>query len=368
MKQFKALMFEGGTSEPYIGDAVVREPKGTEVLVRLLAAGICHSDLHVLHGDNPATERIVLGHEGAGIVEAIGPDVTAVGLGDQVVMSWWAPCGICANCKNAREWLCQDTKALQNTLPDGTSPLVGADGESLKPFLGVGAYAEYTLVPQAAVVKVPHSVPSSVAALIGCSVTTGIGAVLNTAEFRAGQTAVVVGCGGVGQSVIMGLKLAGAAEIIAVDLSEDRLDQARLVGATHVVNPGAVDSVEAVLARVPNGVDFAFDAIGRPQTIPTLLPMVRSGGAGVVVGLPPREEEIGIKVWEMVVTGKRLLGCYYGSSRPQVDFPKMIDLYLAGMLDIESLIGEEVPLEQAAAGVKGLERAIGKRKIVRFGI
>lgn len=215
MKQFKALMFEGGSSEPYVGEAIVREPKGSEVLVRILAAGICHSDLHVLHGDNPATERIVLGHEGAGIVEAIGADVTSVGVGDQVVMSWWAPCGLCANCRNAKEWLCQDTKALQNTLPDGTSPLEGADGASLKPFLGVGAYAEYALVPQAAVVKIPHSVPSGVAALIGCSVTTGIGAVLNTAKVQPGQTAVVIGCGGVGQSVIMGLKLAGAVEVVA---------------------------------------------------------------------------------------------------------------------------------------------------------
>lgn len=365
MKTFKALMFDG-VNEPYVGDAVIRAPKGEELLIKITAAGICHSDLHVLNGDNPISERVVLGHEGAGFVEAVGDSVKGIEIGDQVVISWWAPCGVCENCRNAKEWLCQDTKALQNTLPDGTSPLEGADGESLKPFLGVGAYAEYTLVPQAAVVKVPHSVSPNVASLIGCSVTTGIGAVLNTAQVKPGQSGVVIGCGGVGQSVIMGLKLAGATEIIAIDLSEDRLEQARRLGATSTINPTENDSVDAVLAHTVSGVDVAFDAIGRPQTVQTLLPMVKAGGKAVVVGLPPRDEEIGLHIWEMVVGGKQLLGCYYGSSRPQVDFKKMVDLYLAGTLDIDQIIGEEIELQDAADAVRGLDKAVGQRKIVRF--
>jgi S-(hydroxymethyl)glutathione dehydrogenase/alcohol dehydrogenase len=365
LKTIKALMFDGST-EPQVGDAVIREPKGTEVLVKLEAAGVCHSDLHVLNGDNPATERVVLGHEGAGIVEEIGDSVTTVSVGDRVVISWWAPCGVCENCRNAKEWLCQNTKALNNTLPDGSSPLEGADGKSLKPFLGVGAFAEYTLVPQAAVVKVPKEVSPQVASLIGCSVTTGIGAVLNTAQVRPGQTAAVTGCGGVGQSAIMGLKLSGATEIIAIDLSEDRLEQARRLGATQTINPNDEDPVEGVARRVNGGVDVAFDAIGRPVTVKTVLPMVKPGGKAVVVGLPPRSEDIPLNIWEMVVSGKQLLGCYYGSARPQVDFRKMVDLYLSGQLEIDKIIGDEIQLEEAAQAVHDLEKAVGQRKIVRF--
>ncbi|RZT66710.1 zinc-binding dehydrogenase [Leucobacter luti] len=363
-----AILFAGGDAEPHIAPIQVRDPRAGEVLVRMTAAGVCHSDLHVLNGDWPFDHRIALGHEGAGIVAAVGENVD-LAVGDQVVLSWYAPCGRCEACVDGKSWLCAESGAIGNGLPDGTTPLTADDGEEVRPYLGVGTFSEYALVPRAAVVKVPSEVPAPVAALIGCSIATGIGAVLNTADVRAGQTAVVVGAGGVGQAIILGLKLAGASKIIAVDLSEDRLEIARQLGATDTVlgsDPDAVDRVRGIAGG--SGVDFAFDAIGVPQVTEGIVAYVKSGGAVVLVGMPSRDAEVSIKPWRLIVSGQRILGCNYGSSRPQVDFAKIARLYLAGQLPLDLMVGERIPQARAVEAVHALTQPVGKRKIVDFTI
>lgn len=362
----KAILFAGGDSVPEVTEVQVRAPRAGEVLVRMTAAGVCHSDLHVLNGDWPFDHRIAMGHEGAGLVEAAG-EGSDLHAGDQVVLSWYAPCGRCDACTEGKSWLCAESGAITNGLPDGSTPLSAADGKEVRPYLGLGTFSEYVLVPRSAVVKVPNEVPAPVAALIGCSIATGIGAVLNTADVRAGQTAVVVGTGGVGQAIILGLKLAGASRIIAVDLSQDRLDIARELGATDTFlgnDPEVVAQVRA--AAGGNGVDFAFDAIGAPRVTETMPEYVKSGGAIVLVGMPSRDAEAVIKPWQLIVTGQRILGCNYGSSRPQVDFAKIARLYLAGQVPLDLMVGELIPQGRAVEAVHALTQPTGKRKIVDF--
>ncbi len=361
----KAVLFSGETA-PEIADVEVRAPRPGEVLVRMSAAGVCHSDLHVLNGDWPFDHRVALGHEGAGIVEAVG-EGSDLAPGDQVVLSWYAPCGRCSACVEGKSWLCNQSGAITNGLPDGTTPLSAADGIEVRPYLGVATFSEFTLVPRSAVVKVPNEVPAPVAALIGCSIATGIGAVLNTADVRAGQTAVVVGAGGVGQAIILGLKLAGASAIIAVDLSEDRLAIASELGATHAFRGDDPQIVELVRrAGGGEGVDFAFDAIGVPKVTESMPGYLKLGGAVVLVGMPARDAEAVIKPWHLIVCGQRLLGCNYGSSRPQVDFVKIANLYLAGQLPLDQMVGELIPQERAVEAVYALASPTGKRKVVDF--
>lgn len=362
----KAFLFDGGDAEPRLAPVEVRGPRSGEVLVRMTAAGVCHSDLHVLNGDWPFDHRIALGHEGAGIVEAVGENVD-LEPGDQVVLSWYAPCGRCAACVEGKSWLCAESGAITNGLPDGSTPMSADDGEEVRPYLGLGTFSEYALVPRSAVVKIPNAVPAPVAALIGCSITTGIGAVLNTADVRAGQTAVVVGTGGVGQAIILGLKLAGASRIIAVDLSEDRLEIAKQLGATDAFLGSDPDVVARVREAAGGlGVDFAFDAIGVPKVTEGMPAYVKSGGAVVLVGMPARDAEATIKPWQLIVTGQRILGCNYGSSRPQVDFAKIARLYLSGQLPLDLMVGELIPQDRAVEAVHALKQPAGKRKVVDF--
>lgn len=361
-----AVLFAGGDSTPVITEVEYRAPRTGEVLVRMTAAGVCHSDLHVLNGDWPFDHRVALGHEGAGIVEAVG-EGSDLAPGDQVVLSWYAPCGRCDACVAGQSWLCSASGAVTNGLPDGSTPITVADGEEARPYLGVGTFSEYTVVPRSAVVKIPAAVPPAVAALIGCSITTGIGAVLNTADVRAGQTAVVVGAGGVGQAIILGLKLAGASKIIAVDLSEERLAIAQELGATDVFLGSDSDVVQQVREAAGGaGVDFAFDAIGVPRVTSGMPDYLKPGGAVVLVGMPARDAEATITPWRLIVFGQRLLGCNYGSSRPQVDFVRIANLYLAGQLPLDLMVGERISQDRAVEAIHALSNPAGKRKIVEF--
>lgn len=362
----RALLFDGVDTKPYVKELSVRAPGAGEVLVKMTATGVCHSDLHVINGDWPYPYRLMLGHEGAGIVESVGADVSDLAPGDQVVLSWFAPCMNCPSCHEGKSWLCQGSGAFVDGLPDGTTPLAADDGKEVRPYLGVGAFSEYTLVPRPAAVKIPNAVPPEVAALIGCSIATGVGAVGNTADVRAGQTAVVVGCGGVGQALIMGLKLVGARQIIAVDLSDDRLDIARGFGATDVLKGDDPDLAKKIKDLSGGGTDFAFDAIGLTSTSAALTGYLKQGGAAVYVGMPPRDAEATIRPWEIIVTGQRILGCNYGSTRPAVDFPKIAELYLAGLLPLDEMVGERIGLDAAAEAIEDLKSSIGRRKIVVY--
>ncbi|MEU0490363.1 Zn-dependent alcohol dehydrogenase [Nocardiopsis sp. NPDC006139] len=344
---------------------VALRPAGPgEVEIEVRAAGVCHSDLHIVNGDWPTDRPLVLGHEAAGVVTGTGAGVTGLEPGDHVVLSWFAPCRRCRKCAAGRAWLCTETRAVENTLPDGTTPFTDADGDPVWPYLGLGAFTGRLTVPESAAVKVPRELPFEVGALLGCSITTGIGAVTNTAEVRPGESAVVIGTGGVGLSVVMGLALVGADPIIAVDLSPERREAALRFGATHVLD-GAATDVAAWCRRELGGVDHAFEAIGSPRVIETLPAMLTSGGAAVLVGMAPTGATGAFDLFDLADQGKRILGCNYGSSVGQIDIPKLARLYLAGRLPLDDLIGATRPLSEVEAAFADLEAGSGLRTILR---
>jgi S-(hydroxymethyl)glutathione dehydrogenase/alcohol dehydrogenase len=340
--------------------------RGDLVRVRLRASGVCGSDLHVADGDWTVEAPLVLGHEGSGVVEEVGPGVRDVRAGDRVVLSWFAPCRRCANCAGGRAWLCENTKALENSLPDGTAGFRDPDGAPVPAFLGLGTFAEAAVVPESAVVPVPDDLPFPVAALIGCAVTTGVGAVVNTAGVRPGDSAVVVGCGGVGQAILLGLGLVGADPVVAVDLSEERLALAQELGATHALGGDDPDLEDHVRA-ITGGADHAFEAIGNPSTMEMLPSLLRRGGQAVIVGMPAEGVTVALDPFDLADGGKRVLGCNYGSSVPRVDFPKMARLHLSGRLPLDRLVGRTTTLGDVDGALEDLRRLAGLRTIIRFG-
>lgn len=341
-----------------VGEGLVR--------VRLGASGVCHSDLHVVAGDWSVEGPLVLGHEGAGVVEAVGPNVRDVRPGDRVVLSWFAPCRRCGRCARGQAWLCMGTRSLDNVLPDGTATFGREDGSPVRAFLGLGTFAGATVVPESAAVPVPESVPFPVAALIGCAVTTGVGAVTNTARVRPGDSAVVLGCGGVGQAVVLGLGLSGAGVVIAVDLSDERLELARELGATHTLRGDDPDLVDQVRAMTGGGADHAFEAIGARSTIEALPALVGRGGQAVIVGMPAEGVRVALDPFDIADGGKRILGCNYGSSVPSVDFPRIARLYASGRLPLERLVGRTIGLDSVEEALDDLRRAAGLRTIVEY--
>ncbi|MEH0109024.1 alcohol dehydrogenase catalytic domain-containing protein [Tersicoccus sp. MR15.9] len=344
-------------------DVHVAAPGPGQVRVGIRATGVCHSDLHVVNGDWPTDQPLVLGHEGAGVVEETGPGVTGVRTGDHVVLSWFAPCRACANCAAGRAWLCTGTTALANTLPDGTTPFTDASGGELWPYLGLGTFGSHVVVPETAVVVVDEELPFTVGALLGCSVTTGVGAVLNTARVPAGASAVVVGCGGVGLSIVMGLRLAGAHPIIAVDLSGEKRATAQELGADVVLDPRETDTGAWLRERF-GGVDYAFEAIGNAHVIETLPGMLAPGGAAVLVGMPRMGARSSIDPYELADQGKSILGCNYGSSVARVDVPRLARLHLAGRLPLERLIDRVRPLAEGPQALDELAAGTGLRSIL----
>lgn len=337
------------------------------VRVRLRASGVCGSDLHVVAGDWTFDGPLVLGHEGAGIVEEVGPDVTDVRPGDHVVLSWFAPCRRCERCARGEAWLCANTKALENTLPDGTTSFHTPDGAPVPAFLGLGTFAERTVVPQSAAVPISKGIPFPVAALIGCAVTTGVGAVVNTASVRAGESAVVIGCGGVGRAIVLGADLVGTDTIIAVDLSGERLALARELGATHALRGDDPDLAEHVHAITGGGADHAFEAIGGAATIEALPGLIRRGGQAVIVSMPAEGARVSLDPFDLADGGKRILGCNYGSSVPSVDFPRLARLYASGRLPLERLVGRKVTPDAVDGALEDLRRAAGLRTIIEYG-
>ena len=352
-------------SEPLDAEELrLTEVRDDLVRVRLRASGVCHSDLHVAAGEWTADGPLVLGHEGAGVVEAVGPGVRDVCPGDHVILSWFAPCRRCEQCARGRAWLCTGTKALDNVLPDGTTSFFRRDGTPVRAFLGLGTFAEETVVPESAAVPIPTDLPFPVAALIGCAVTTGVGAVTNTARVRPGDTSVVLGCGGVGQSILLGLGLVGADTVIAVDLSDERLALAREFGAAHTLRGDDPDLSDHIHAITGGGADHAFEAIGAPATIEMLPRLIGRGGQAVVVGMTPEGVRVDFDPFDLADQGKRILGCNYGSSVPSVDFPRLAHLYASGRLPLDRLVGRTVALDAVNEALEGLRRAVGLRTVI----
>ena len=344
------------------------EPGANEALVRLAASGVCHSDLHALDGDWQTPAPIVLGHEGAGEVIAIGSEVSDLEVGDHVILSWTPSCQKCEFCVSGRPVLCQlaNETAYQHVFFDGKPRLSDGD-ESVKSFLAVGSFGDHAMVPASAAIRIRKDAPLAQAALVGCAVTTGIGAVTNTAQVEPGSTVLVVGCGGVGLNAVQGARLAGAKQIIVADVSEEKLELGRRFGATHTINSRETDLVEAVRELTDGrGVDYAFEAIGLPFTIEACYEAIRRGGTAVVVGQVADGVKISIDPFVMSDQEKRLIGSNYGSSRQSIDFPKIIDLYMEGKVDLDSMVTDRIPLDGVNEAFARMRAGQGIRTVIEY--
>ncbi|MBL9151076.1 MAG: Zn-dependent alcohol dehydrogenase [Verrucomicrobiales bacterium] len=356
------------SQEPLRIETVEVLPPGPgEVQVRMQAAGVCHSDLHVMKGDLPMKTPIILGHEGAGIVEAIGKGVTSVEPGDHIIPIWRMSCGRCGYCLSGRPALCDVGTAMRFTglMPDGQTRFRDAAGQSILHYAGVSTFSQLSTMPEGAVVKIPRDVSFEHAALIGCGVITGYGAVMNAASVAPGSSVAVWGAGGIGLNVIQTARLAGATTIVAVDRVPLKLDYARRLGATHAVNAGEADPVEAVKDLTGGlGADYTFEAVGLPEPIEQAYDATRKGGTCVVVGISPPSARARINVNALVYAEKTLKGSIYGSTRPRIDLLRLIDLHRAGRIDLDTLLTRTYPLSQINEAYDALERGEVARSLV----
>jgi S-(hydroxymethyl)glutathione dehydrogenase / alcohol dehydrogenase len=347
-------------------ETVLLEPPGpTEVLVRVAAAGVCHSDVHLADGVlGEGRWPMVLGHEGAGVVEAVGDSVTGLAPGDHVSFCLVPPCGACGACRAGRPTLCEPAgaSAIAGTLLDGTSRLRAGDGTALQHAFMVSCFAEYAVVEAASAVPLPQSIPLWQAALLGCGVVTGAGAV-NRAGVGSGDSACVIGCGGVGLQVVAAARLAGAAPIVAVDRDEAKLQRARERGATEIVNAGQGDAVEQVLALTGGGVDHAFEVVGTPATIRQAWEMLRPGGSVMVVGVSPHGAEVSLPALEFL-SEKTITGSYYGSAEPRSAIGRLASLVDEGRLDLDGVVSDFIGLYGVQDAFERLRRGQGARSVV----
>jgi S-(hydroxymethyl)glutathione dehydrogenase/alcohol dehydrogenase len=337
-------------------------PGPREVRVRTVASGVCHSDLHVIEGENPWELPLVLGHEPAGVVEAIGSLVSAAKVGDHVIACSSAFCGVCAFCAAGKTHLCGGMATLR---AEGEPSRLSQGGKPVGQFAYLSSFAEEMLLHENSIAVVREDMPLDRASLLGCGVLTGVGAVLNTARVRPGETAVVIGCGGVGLSVVQGLKIAGASRIVAIDTLEWKLDLAVKLGATERVLAGD-DAVAEVLESTSGGVDYAFECIGNKHTVPQALNMLKSGGVCLLVGLMPVGERFEFPGFDLVLGAKTLQGSLMGSNQFRVDIPRLVEFYLAGTLNLDDMISERLPLERVNTAFDALREGRSARSVIVF--
>ena len=343
-------------------------PREDEVLVRVAATGACHSDYHVMNGDWHGRDfplPTVLGHEASGVVEKVGPGVNHVRPGDRIILSFAASCGRCRRCVSGQPHLCHGfPDSRPGTMPDGTRRLRRGDTELNHFGGGMSSFAELSLIHKSAAIPIRPDMPLDRAALIGCAVMTGVGAVLNTARVEPGATMAVFGTGGVGLSVVQGGALASASRIIAVDLRDNKLGYARGVGATDTINASQQDAVEAIRELTGGtGVDYAFDAIGLPGVSRQAYDAVRRGGTAVVVGMAPTGSEIPVPA-AIAAQEKTVKGCFYGSTRPSVDFPRLVDFYMQGKLKLDQMVTHRYQLEEINEAFAALARGDNARGVI----
>jgi S-(hydroxymethyl)glutathione dehydrogenase/alcohol dehydrogenase len=361
----RAAVFDGTTMQ--ITDVDLAGPGPGEVQVDVAAAGVCHSDLHVIRGEWTVPVPVVLGHEGSGVVSGVGDGVTSVALGDHVVLSWVPNCGTCRYCLLGRPAQCQvaaEVVAARGVLYDGTSRL-SRDGHPIHHYLGVSSFAQRVVVPESGAIKVREDAPLDLIALVGCAIVTGVGAVRNTAKQPEGATCAVIGCGGVGLSVIQGARLQRASVIVAVDTLPEKLELATKLGATHtlLVTPG-LDVPASLAALVPEGLDFVYDAIGKIGTTEQAIASLGLGGAAVIVGLPPTGQRAAFDPLTLAEADQRILGCNYGSAVPSRDIPRLVDEFMSGDLDLESMVSARRPLEEAQAALDDLAAGHALRQLL----
>jgi S-(hydroxymethyl)glutathione dehydrogenase/alcohol dehydrogenase len=361
----RGLVFRGAGRPFEIEDLLLDEPQNGEVLVRMVASGVCHSDLHVVDGEWERPANVVLGHEGSAIVEALGPDVPADGPkeGDLVVLAWTAPCGICRACARAEPWLCTQPRGSGHRLREEDVRLRRADGSPIGVYSGIGTFGERQVVGHQAAIPIDPGTPPELAALIGCAVTTGFGAVVNTAGVRAGESVVVIGAGGVGLSAVMGARFADAGTIVVIDTNPEKLELARRAGATHVFQPSDADAIGDL---TDGGADHVLEAIGLTGTVEQAIELVRPGGIVTLVGMTPEGQRVGIDVYRFVEDGKQLRGSNYGSATPAVDFPRIASLYADGRLPLDLLVTERIGLEGVEGALDAMRRGDGARRVVVY--
>jgi S-(hydroxymethyl)glutathione dehydrogenase/alcohol dehydrogenase len=365
VKTEAAILWRPG--EPVeIHEIDVAPPQEGEVLVEIAACGVCHSDLHVVEGDLPEPVPLVPGHEASGRVRDVGPGVESLAPGDHVVLALVPACGTCTECLRGRPNFCQvgARMATTGTLADGTSRL-SLNGTTLHHFNSVSSFAGHAVVPESVAVKIREDVALEAVALVGCAVLTGYGAVLNTAEVERGASVAVWGCGGVGLNVVQGARLAGAAQIVAIDVRPDKLELARRLGATDIVEAAGVDVVAEVRDLTGGGPDYAFEAIGTEPTIQEAWEAAGPRGTVVVVGILPKGKTLTIDPWQFF-SEKTLRGSFLGSARVREDIPRLVDLYAAGDLRLDELVDRRIPLSDLPDAFDRLRAGDGLRQLVVF--
>jgi Zn-dependent alcohol dehydrogenase len=345
----------------------VEAPRHGEVTLRLAACGVCHSDVSATNGTIPYPMPLVLGHEGAGVVTAVGEGVSRYAVGDHVVSSFVSMCGRCHYCQTGRPQLCVQSLKTLYTLPDGTVRTRDAAGTPLNVFCGCGVMAEFATVHSDNLVKIDKQMPLDRAALIGCGVMTGVGAAINTARVEAGSVAVVFGCGGVGLNVIQGCAIAGAGMIVAVDTADVKLDLATALGATHTFNVSGQQNVGKSLYKLTGGgADYAFDCVGSGKTSEQAWGVLRRGGTAVIVGIAGTTEQIVLNAQQVALSEKTLTGSYFGSARPAQDFPRLIGLYRGGRLKLDELITRTYSIDDAPQAFADLIQGREGRGVILF--
>jgi len=349
------------------------DPPGPgEVRVRMAAAGVCHSDLHVRDGEWEREGPIVLGHEGSAVVEALGEGVAEtypeLRPGVLVALAWLIPCSRCRACRAGRVWSCSDSPSYTHRMPSGHAATHRPGGAEVLTYCAIGTFAERQNVPAAAAIPVPDGTPPDVAALIGCCVTTGVGAATKTADVRPGSSVAVIGLGGVGLSCVIGAAIAGADRIVAIDRVAAKLELARAVGATDVILAGsdAAETQAAIRDATDGGPDTCFEAIGLPQTIETAIACLPTGGTAVLVGMTPFGVRASFEPFPFVDGGRRILGSNYGSADPAVDFPRYAALHLAGRLPADRLVTARIGLDGIEDAFAAMRRGDGVRSMIGF--
>jgi S-(hydroxymethyl)glutathione dehydrogenase/alcohol dehydrogenase len=355
------------TGEPVVVEEIdVEFPRRGEVMIKLSACGICHSDLSATNGTIPFPAPLVLGHEGAGVVVALGEGVTDYALGDHVLSSFVSMCGKCRYCQTGRPQLCDQAGKAVISLPDGTVRTRSLDGEPLHVFSGCGVMAEYATLHVDNVVKIGTDVPLDRACLIGCGVMTGVGAAVNTARVEPGSIAVVFGCGGVGLNAIQGCRIAGAAMIVAVDVSDTKLELAQTFGATHTLNSNTPDLVKMLRKLTGGGADYTFECVGKGEIVAQAYSVLAKGGTAVVVGVAAQKDTTTVRTASLTFEEKTLTGSYFGSARPRQDFPRLLALYRAKQLKLDELVTRRYRIDEAPQAFADLAEGRNARGVIVF--
>ncbi len=362
----RAALLRDDSGELLVEDVTIDKPQRNEVLLKTVASGLCHSDLHFIDGSWPAAYPMLLGHEAAGVIQAVGDDVQGMEVGDHVISCLSIYCGYCDRCLTGHSYICENRQATADRAAGAPARVADSDGNAIIQFTGLGSFGEEMLVHQNALVKISPDMPLDRAALIGCGVTTGVGAVFRTAEVKPGSTVAVVGCGGVGISAVQGAHLAGARKIIAVDLEPRKLEWASQLGATHTVNPADGDAVAQVRELTGGGVDYSFECIGLKATAEQAYGMIRVGGSATIVGMIPLGVNLEISGADLFLGAKRIQGSQMGSNNFKVDMPQLCEMYLSGRLKLDEMVSRTISLDEINEGFEAMKNGDVVRSVIEF--